>query len=128
MKAADKVFAMACIDAGFPPYRAVHLSQKCGWYLHKIHPAQHCCGGKAGNVAHDSASQRYNQGRAFATIRQYPFLQSLQGFKCFALLPGGNDRISDTKSGILDAREVLPQWSRKGTVLFERELNGAGTC
>ncbi|MCY1546275.1 hypothetical protein D9M68_822640 [compost metagenome] len=73
VEGANEVLAMGRIDAGLAADRAIDLRQKRGRHLHEIHATPSNGGGKAGEIANDTATERNHQIAALQPRRQNAF-------------------------------------------------------
>ena len=100
MKCSDHIFVLVKIYTGFASDTAVHLSEKCGWYLNKIDSAKVSCCTESCEVTNDTASKCNNQTFTIQLRFNQFFVQILYGMKMLAFSPA-----SKTKREIDEATE-----------------------
>ena len=84
MKCSDHIFVLVKIYTGFASDTAVHLSEKCGWYLNKIDSAKVSCCTESCEVTNDTASKCNNQTFTIQLRFNQFFVQILYGMKMLA--------------------------------------------
>ena len=89
IEAADEVFPLRQVQAGFAAYAAVHLGQQGGGHLDQRDAPQDGPGQKARQVAGNAAAQGHDAVRPGEAVSQHPAAQGLIHRQALAALPGG---------------------------------------
>ena len=101
VEGADHVLAVAGVDAGLAADRGIDLGEEGGRDLDEVDAAQQDRGGKAREVADDTAAQRHKRGLAVDAAVQQVAQQPAEARELLAALAGrhGHDRGIDTGIG-----------------------------